>query len=153
VGCSVVGIIIIILENKENKITAVKMSMFWVVTLCGLLGRHQRFGGTYCAFIRVDFKSTQSHNPERQYRHRKRRFILSDEGRIPKTEPCIRIQYELSFESKSVLELLKLGFWNSVWGLVESVEVCANTRTFPGMLHCGLGGSVDIFKGHQLTFM
>jgi hypothetical protein len=31
-------------------LTAVKMSMllFWIVTPCGLVGRYQGFGGTYC---------------------------------------------------------------------------------------------------------
>jgi hypothetical protein len=33
----------------------VKMSMvvFCVVTLCGLLGKYQRFGGTYCSIFRA----------------------------------------------------------------------------------------------------
>jgi hypothetical protein len=31
-------------------LTALKMSkfIFWVATPCGLVGRHQRFGGIYC---------------------------------------------------------------------------------------------------------
>jgi hypothetical protein len=34
-------------------LTAVKMSMlvFWVVTPCGLVGRYQRFRGTYCLLL------------------------------------------------------------------------------------------------------
>jgi hypothetical protein len=34
-------------------LTAVKMSVlfFWVVTLCGLVGKYQRFGGTYCLHL------------------------------------------------------------------------------------------------------
>jgi hypothetical protein len=34
-------------------LTAVKMSIlvFWVVTQCGLVGRYQRFGGTYCLHL------------------------------------------------------------------------------------------------------
>jgi hypothetical protein len=35
---------------RSEVLTAVKMSMlvFWVVKLCGLIGRYERFGGTYC---------------------------------------------------------------------------------------------------------
>jgi hypothetical protein len=34
-------------------LTAVKMSMlvFWVVMPCGLVGKYQRFGGTYCLHL------------------------------------------------------------------------------------------------------
>jgi hypothetical protein len=28
------------------------MLIFWVITPCGLVGRHQRLGGTYCMFLR-----------------------------------------------------------------------------------------------------
>jgi hypothetical protein len=36
-------------------LTAVKMLMlvFWIVTPCGLVGRYQRFGGTYCLHLQV----------------------------------------------------------------------------------------------------
>jgi hypothetical protein len=35
--------------------TAVKMLMlfFWVITSCGLVGRYQRFGGTYCLHLQA----------------------------------------------------------------------------------------------------
>jgi hypothetical protein len=38
---------------RFDVLTAVKMSMlvFWVVTPCGLVGRYQRFGGTYCLYL------------------------------------------------------------------------------------------------------
>jgi hypothetical protein len=36
-------------------ITAVKILilLFWVVTPCGLVGRHHRFGGTYCHHLQA----------------------------------------------------------------------------------------------------
>jgi hypothetical protein len=29
------------------------MLVFWVVALCGLVGRYQRFGGTYCLHLQA----------------------------------------------------------------------------------------------------
>jgi hypothetical protein len=65
-------------------LSAVNMSMlfFWVVTLCGLVGRYQRFGGTYVYFLGLKmkavcsseilvftYKSTQRYNPENQHQY------------------------------------------------------------------------------------
>jgi hypothetical protein len=38
---------------RFEALPAVKKSMliFWVVTSCGLVGRYQRFGGTYCLHL------------------------------------------------------------------------------------------------------
>jgi hypothetical protein len=41
------------------------MLVFWVVTPCGLVGRYQCFGGTYC----LNFQNWKAHNPKDQHRH------------------------------------------------------------------------------------
>jgi hypothetical protein len=61
---------------------------FWVVTPCGLVGRYQRFGETYCLrpqgwiggcfseTLVSSHESTLCHNPEEQHRHVRRRENL-----------------------------------------------------------------------------
>jgi hypothetical protein len=57
------------------------MLVFWVVTPCGLVGRYQRFGETYCLLLQgLTFvstcKSTRRYNPEDQHRYLHRRENL-----------------------------------------------------------------------------
>jgi hypothetical protein len=61
-------------------LTAVKMSLFWAATMCGFVGRYQRFGEKYClhllkmetvCFIETLLSTcecTRSHDPEEQHR-------------------------------------------------------------------------------------
>jgi hypothetical protein len=56
---------------RSEVLTAVKMLMlvFWVVTLCVIVGRYQRFGGTRCLRnVGITGKSTRRYNREDQYR-------------------------------------------------------------------------------------
>jgi hypothetical protein len=60
---------------RSEVLTAVKVSSlaFWVVTPCGLVGRYQRFGGTYCRHHQDEVlvstcKSTWRYNSEDQHR-------------------------------------------------------------------------------------
>jgi hypothetical protein len=66
------------------------MLVFWVETPCGLAGRYQRFGGTYCLHLRgyietvcyyktlvSNYKSTRHYNPKDQHRHLHRRENLT----------------------------------------------------------------------------
>jgi hypothetical protein len=44
-----------LIENFKRK-WKMSMLVFWVVTSCGLVGRYQRFGGTYCFHLLSSFK-------------------------------------------------------------------------------------------------
>jgi hypothetical protein len=70
---------------RSEVLTAVKMLIFWVVTLCGFVDIYQRFGGTYrlhlqhlstkyghSTFLRnlgISTKSTRRYNPEDHHRY------------------------------------------------------------------------------------
>jgi hypothetical protein len=44
-------------EVRFEVLTAMKVSMlvFWVVSPCGLIGRYQSFGGTYCIHFSPEY--------------------------------------------------------------------------------------------------
>jgi hypothetical protein len=64
-------------DLRFEVLTAVKMSMlvFWVVTLCGLVGRYQRFGEQTASIFRAEAsemmvsigKSIHCYNPEDEH--------------------------------------------------------------------------------------
>jgi hypothetical protein len=68
--------------------------VFWVVTQCGLVGRYQRFGGTYCLHLQP-WRWMQYVSPKRFYR------LTSPHGA---TTQNINIDI-LSMTSKNIIQL------------------------------------------------
>jgi hypothetical protein len=80
-------ILIVVFYEKSEVLTAVKMSMlvFWVVTPCGLVGRHQRFHLQPRRY--TTYTSTRRYNPEDQNQRGYLWFSAVSTGIVPYNRP------------------------------------------------------------------
>jgi hypothetical protein len=59
---------------RSSRMFRERSMLFWVVRTCGLAGRHQRFGETYCfclhgEYVGIYLQSVLPHIPEKRQRH------------------------------------------------------------------------------------